>query len=64
MWLKQASLAAKAVDEATGEERSFYLGKLQACQYFYRYELTKLPERYALLADADDTCLNMADDWF
>lgn len=68
MWLKQASLAAKALEQpqqqAQGEERDFYLGKLQACQYFYRYELAKLPERFRLLADADDTCLNMAENWF
>ena len=64
MWLKQATIAARALPEANGEEYDFYRGKLQACQYFYRYELAKLPERLALLLAADDTCLDMADQWF
>lgn len=64
MWLKQATIAARQLATADGEERDFYHGKLQACQYFYRYELAKLPERLALLVAADDTCLSMANEWF
>ncbi|HMM77598.1 MAG TPA: acyl-CoA dehydrogenase [Gammaproteobacteria bacterium] len=64
LWLKMAVVAAQAVARASGSERDFYLGKLQACRYFYRYELAKVPERLALLARADDTCLAMQDAWF
>ena len=64
MWLKQATIAARELDSVSGDELAFYQGKLQTCQYFYRYELAKLPERLALLVAADDTCLNMAESWF
>ncbi|MGR8947841.1 MAG: acyl-CoA dehydrogenase [Gammaproteobacteria bacterium] len=64
MWLKQATIAARELPAASGEEYDFYRGKIQACQYFYRYELAKLPERLALLVAADETCLEMSDSWF
>ena len=38
--------------------------KLAACQYFFRYEMPRVAERCALLAQGDDTCLAMADGWF
>ncbi len=64
MWLKQAIEAARRIDAAGSADRNFYYGKIQACQYFYRYELNRVPERLALLAAADDTCLAMQDEWF
>ena len=64
MWLMQSIEAAKNIETASIADRDFYQGKLQACQYFYRYELNKVPERLSLLTRADDTCLNMEDRWF
>ncbi len=64
LWLRQAVVAAAALPAAGPADAAFYRGKLQACQYFYRYELAKVPERLALLATGDDTCLTMADAWF
>jgi len=64
LWLEMATLAAAALCGASGSERDFYAGKLQACRYFFRYELAKVPERLVLLAQADDTCLAMQDAWF
>lgn len=64
MWLKQAIEAVRRIDAASAQDRRFYRGKIQACRYFFRYELNKVPERLALLAAADDTCLAMHDDWF
>jgi len=64
MWLMQSIEAAKNIETASVADRDFYQGKLQACQYFYRYELNKVPERLSLLTRADDTCLNMEDRWF
>ena len=64
MWLKQAIEAARHEDVENVAERDFYRGKTQACRYFYRYELSKVPERLSLLAAADDTCLTMQDGWF
>ena len=64
MWLRQAVVATAALQNAAGAERDFYQGKLQACQYFYRYEMSRVPDRLRLLATADDTCLAMRDAWF
>jgi len=64
MWLKQAVAAVRRLDGADPGQQGFYNGKLQACQYFYRYEFNKVPERLSLLTQADDTCLAMRDEWF
>jgi alkylation response protein AidB-like acyl-CoA dehydrogenase len=64
MWLKQSIEAARRLSDASPTDRAFYQGKLRACQYFYRYELNKVPERLALLSSSDDTCLGMQDSWF
>ncbi len=64
IWLMQAVAAAPKADSGTDAERNFYRGKLQACRYFYRYELNKVPERLSLLSQADDTCVTMDDAWF
>jgi len=64
LWLRMAVIATREAAEARGSEQDFYSGKLQAAQYFFRYELAKVGERLALLAAADDTCLTMQDRWF
>jgi butyryl-CoA dehydrogenase len=64
LWLRMAVIATRGAAEARGSEQDFYSGKLQAAQYFFRYELAKVGERLALLAAADDTCLTMQDRWF
>jgi butyryl-CoA dehydrogenase len=41
-WLKQAIPTAKALEtHKTGPEYDFYMGKMQACKYFFEYELVK-----------------------
>lgn len=64
MWLLQAIAAAPKAAAGSEAEQNFYRGKLRACQYFYRYELNKVPERLSLLSLADDTCLSMNEAWF
>jgi len=65
MWLEQALVATAALADArTEDERNFYRGKLQACRYFYRWELPKVAPQLALLADLDTTALDMQDAWF
>ena len=64
MWLKQAVVAARALPDAEGADVDFYRGKLRACQYFYNYEMPKVAERCALLAQVDDTCLTAEPAWF
>jgi butyryl-CoA dehydrogenase len=61
IWLQQALLAASALD---GGDHDFYRGKLQACRYFFRWELPKVAPQLELLASIDTTTLDMRDAWF
>ena len=57
MWLEQALVAF-------GKEGDFYKGKLQACRYFFHWELPKVQQQLDLLASIDTTTLDMQDAWF
>ena len=61
IWLQQALLAAAALE--TGDA-DFYRGKLQACRYFFHWELPKVEQQLELLASIDTTTLDMRDAWF
>jgi hypothetical protein len=64
VWLRQAVLAQRALAKAQGTDPDFYQGKLQACQYFFRYELPKTAAQNELLRSLDPSCLEMRDQWF
>ncbi len=64
MWLEQALVAALALPGAVGDDKNFYLGKLQACRYFFHWELPKVQQQLELLASIDTTTLDMQDAWF
>jgi alkylation response protein AidB-like acyl-CoA dehydrogenase len=64
IWLRQALIAVKKVGTETGTEHDFYQGKLQACSYFFRWELPKTDHWFQLVNDLDPTCLEMQDAWF
>jgi Acetyl-CoA dehydrogenase C-terminal like/Acyl-CoA dehydrogenase, C-terminal domain len=64
IWLRQAVLAQRALAAAQGTGTDFYQGKLQACQFFFRYELPKTAAQNELLRSLDPTCLEMRDEWF
>ncbi|MBL8534815.1 MAG: acyl-CoA dehydrogenase [Betaproteobacteria bacterium] len=64
LWLKQGLVAVKKLPAAQGSDRDFYQGKLQACGYFFRWELPRTQVWYGLLNDMDPTCLEMQDAWF
>jgi alkylation response protein AidB-like acyl-CoA dehydrogenase len=64
IWLRQAVLAARSLASARGDDKAFYQGKLQACQYFFRYELPKTAAQNELLCRLDPTCLEIRDEWF
>jgi alkylation response protein AidB-like acyl-CoA dehydrogenase len=64
LWLRQALLAVEGMGRADASERDFYQGKLQACQYFFRWELPKTRHQFELLNNLDRTCLEMQDSWF
>jgi butyryl-CoA dehydrogenase len=64
MWLNQALVAVKKVGAAHEADRDFYRGKLQACAFFFRWELSKTRQWAELLDSLDPTCLEMQDAWF
>ena len=57
IWLEQAIVAH-------GKEGDFYRGKLQACRYFFQWELPRIKPQLDLLASIDTTTLDMQDNWF
>ena len=60
LWLDQATVAASASDG----DQPFYRGKLQACTYFFHWELPKTEALFRVLSTADTTCLDMEAEWF
>lgn len=55
MWLKQATVAAGSIQSG----QDFYQGKLQACRFFFIYELPQIKTHATLLQKMDDTTLGM-----
>jgi hypothetical protein len=65
VWLQQGVVAGRALQADLHEsEVSFYRGKLQAMQYFFRYDLSEIYGWAKLLMQLDDTCIGMENDWF
>ncbi|MBA4195706.1 MAG: acyl-CoA dehydrogenase [Comamonadaceae bacterium] len=65
-WLRQATVAQQALSRGTDTDAdvSFYRGKLQAAQWFFRWELPKVAPQLALLRTLDDSHRAMQDAWF
>ena len=64
VWLRQGLVAVKHLGPDTPDDRDFYQGKLQACAYFFRWELPKTKHWFDLLHNLDATTLEMQDAWF
>ena len=60
IWLQQAMAAVARLPEGD----NFRRGKLQACRYFYKWELPKVQPQLDLLVSLDTTTLDMQDAWF
>jgi alkylation response protein AidB-like acyl-CoA dehydrogenase len=60
VWLEQALLCTGK----SGHDADFYQGKLQACMYFFKWELPKAHQQLDLLETIDTTTLDMQDAWF
>jgi len=58
IWLKQAQVAEQQLRKGTAD-RDFYQAKMNACQFFYRWELPKIQRQSALLCSLDDTLLTV-----
>ena len=61
MWLE---VALAAQDAASRQPNSFVQGKLQACRYFFAYELPKIDAWLAVVSSRNPVCREMQDDWF
>jgi alkylation response protein AidB-like acyl-CoA dehydrogenase len=60
IWLEQALLSTGK----SGHDADFYQGKLQACAYFFLWELPKIQPQLDLLESINTTTLDMRDAWF
>ncbi|OGA18652.1 MAG: acyl-CoA dehydrogenase [Betaproteobacteria bacterium RIFCSPLOWO2_12_FULL_63_13] len=64
IWLRQALVAETRLARVESPDADFYRGKLQACRYFFRWELPKTEHWHRLLNEPDSTCEDMQDEWF
>ncbi|MFS1438680.1 acyl-CoA dehydrogenase [Shewanella sp. 10N.286.48.A6] len=65
LWLKQAIVATEALSKKPHQaDENFYQGKLQAQQYFYRFELPKIELWSTILLTSDSTSFDMQPEWF
>jgi butyryl-CoA dehydrogenase len=65
IWLRQAIVAERALAQgASGEEASFYHGKLHTARYFMDWELAPLASWAALLSAGNRDNVDMQDHWF
>lgn len=65
IWLEQALLATQQENrQEARHDADFYAGKLQACQFFFRWELPKVQQQFDLLVSLDTTTLDMQDAWY
>ena len=63
-WLRQATVAQKALPAAHSDDRNFYHGKLMAARYFYEYELVKAPSLAKRLQSPNAVTVDMEEAWF
>ena len=64
IWLKQAIAAQAGIPAAHAADKQFYIGKMQACRYYFRWELPKIEAQAKLLSGLDTTCLDMPEEAF
>lgn len=64
LWLQQATIAQKALPNATGDDRDFYAGKLQACRFFFATEIPLIEHAARLVRDAEPSAFDMQAEWF
>ena len=64
LWLQQATIAQKALPEASGGDRDFYAGKVQACRFFFATEVPLIEHAARLVRDAEPSAFDMQAEWF
>lgn len=63
-WLRQATVAARALPNATPQDRGFYEGKLCAAQYWLASELPRVDHLADLCRRGEDSYARMQPSWF
>jgi butyryl-CoA dehydrogenase len=64
IWLEVALAALAAQAAANRQADGFVQGKLQACHYFFAYELPKIDAWLAVVSSRSPICREMQDAWF
>jgi hypothetical protein len=64
LWLQQVTIAQRALSDASGDDRDFYAGKLQACRFFFATELPLIEQVARLVRDAEPSVFEMQAEWF
>ncbi|HSN72180.1 MAG TPA: acyl-CoA dehydrogenase [Steroidobacteraceae bacterium] len=64
LWLEQARVAVRQLDQGSESDAAFYEGKLRACRYFFRWELPRTQPLHVLLRSLDDSCAGMPPECF
>lgn len=64
LWLKQAAVAASAVEGKPQEEQYFYRGKIQAARYYIEWELPQVFQQAELLVSGNAATFEMKNEWF
>ncbi|MBT6175599.1 MAG: acyl-CoA dehydrogenase [Deltaproteobacteria bacterium] len=59
IWLEQALVAQGKLDETSGKASGFYGGKISAARYFFRYELSDVPNKLNIVMGMHGECLTM-----
>lgn len=64
LWLRQALKAIAGLAGKGEQTQAFYQGKIKACEYFARYELSGVLSTAELLKAVDSTALEILEDQF
>lgn len=65
LWLEMADKVINKMGASeAADDQAFVAGKVQAAQYFIRWELPEIQHQARLLQGFDRTCLDMKNDWF
>ena len=63
-WLRMAQAALRLAPTASGAERDFLDGKVQACRFWFATELPKVDLAASLVAGAEASAFEMKNAWF
>ncbi len=63
-WLRQATVATRALPTANAADRDFYAGKLCAAQYWLTTELPRIDHLADLCREGEDSYARMRPEWF